>query len=112
MMPERFLQVVKEQREFGDALLKMREGSYAREGDRLHNFKKAAALESKLPELALSGMMAKQIVALYDYLADLDKGIDTPAEAWIEKITDSINYLYLLRALLEDTGRISSPWKE
>jgi len=106
MTPDRFLKVIEEQRAFGDALLENRKGTYSREGDRLHNFKKAAALESRLPEQALAGMMAKQIVALYDYLRDIDRGKAATREAWIEKITDSINYLYLLRALLEDTGRI------
>ena len=105
MTPERFLEVVKEQREFGDALLKDREASYSRGGDRLHNFKKAAALEGRLPEQALADMLAKQLVALYDYLYDLDHGIIVAKDKWIEKLTDSINYLYLLRALLEDTGR-------
>jgi len=106
MTPERFLEVVKEQREFGDALLEDRKGSYSRGNDRLHNFKKAASLEGRLPEQALADMMAKQIVALYDYLRDLDHGHIAPKEAWVEKVSDAINYLYLLRALLEDTGRI------
>jgi len=106
MTPERFLEVVEEQRAFGDALLKDRKGTYCRNNDRIHNFKKAGALQSIRPEQALGGMMAKQIVALYDYLHDLDRGEVAPRDAWIEKISDSINYLHLLRGTLEDSGII------
>lgn len=77
---------------------------YSRENDRLHNFKAAGRLEGVSPEQALGGMLAKQIVALFDYLHDLGEGQVIPPDAWIEKITDSINYLHLLRALLEDTN--------
>lgn len=102
MTPDRFLEVVKQQRLLGDALLENRKASYSRGDDRLHNFKKAANLEGVSPEQALAGMMSKQIVALYDYIHDLERGVMIPRELWAEKITDSINYLYLLKGLLEE----------
>lgn len=67
--------------------------------DRLHNFKKAANLEDTTPEKACVGMMAKYIVSVYDMVGS---GESYPDAVWDEKIGDSINYLLLLRALVED----------
>lgn len=66
--------------------------------DRLHNFKKAAALQGVTAAQALAGMMAKHTVSVYDMIAD---GQTHPAELWREKLTDSINYLLLLSAMVE-----------
>lgn len=80
---------------------------YATE-DRLHNFKVAAALQGITPIQALQGMMAKHTVSVADMCAS---GKDYPEEMWDEKIGDSINYLLLLRALVDDhkmTGVIRS----
>ena len=65
--------------------------------DRLHNFKIAALLESKTPEKALTGMMAKHTVSIYDMVQSEE---DFPLEKWDEKIVDHINYLILLKALI------------
>lgn len=65
--------------------------------DRLHTFKVAAALQNITPKQALGGMLAKHIVSVYDMCSD---GEHTK-EKWIEKISDSINYLLLLRVMIE-----------
>ncbi len=65
--------------------------------DRLHNFKKAAHLEGTTPEKALTGMMAKHTVSIYDMV---DGGGNFPLDKWDEKIVDHINYLILLKALV------------
>ena len=44
-------------------------------------------------------MMAKHTVSVYDMC---NIGDNYPLELWSEKITDSINYLILLRALVEE----------
>lgn len=67
--------------------------------DRLTNFKTAAALQHKTTEQALSGMMAKHIVSIYDMI---NSGQEYPIEVWDEKITDSINYLLLLSAVVKE----------
>lgn len=69
---------------------------YSVEHDRLHNFKIAAELQQCDPKKALSGMMAKHIVSIYDMCTS--EGI-YPSELWDEKINDTINYLLLLKAL-------------
>ena len=68
--------------------------------DRLGAFKAAAALQHTTPERALAGMLAKHIVSLYDMCCDndTDYGIST----WEEKITDSLNYLFLLKAIVKE----------
>ena len=68
--------------------------------DRLSAFKAAAALQSCTPERALAGMLAKHIVSLYD-MCFAENAVFRPEE-WDEKITDSINYLVLLRAIVKE----------
>ena len=72
---------------------------YATDGDRLHNFKVAADVQGISPTAALAGMMAKQTVSVYDMIGT---GQVYPLELWEEKIKDSINYLFLLWALLNE----------
>ena len=80
------------------AVLVYKAKDYATE-HRLHNFKVAAALEGKTPEQALAGMMAKHTVSLYDMA---ESGQPYPIELWQEKITDHINYLFLLNAIVRE----------
>lgn len=80
-----------------DILIK-KAGEYATE-DRLHNFKVAAALQLENPKQALAGMMAKHTVSVYDMCRS---GKKYPIELWNEKITDHINYLLLLKAVVEE----------
>lgn len=72
---------------------------YATDGDRLHNFKIAAAVQGTSPVKALGGMMAKHTVSVYDMIGS---GQEYPLELWEEKIKDSINYLFLLWALVRE----------
>lgn len=67
--------------------------------DRLAHFKKAAAIMSTTPKAALLGMLSKHIVSVSDMCTD---SRDYPIEKWDEKITDSINYLLILRAIVEE----------
>ncbi len=68
--------------------------------DRLDHFKVAAAITGGSPHAALWGMLAKHLVSL----ADMCKSEELfTLERWNEKITDSINYLVLLKAIaMED----------
>lgn len=67
--------------------------------DRLHAFAVAAALERITPKEALAGMMAKHTVSIYDMCRDSQRH---PLNKWHEKITDHINYLLLLAAMVEE----------
>ena len=70
--------------------------------DRLHNFKVAGELQSCTPVKALGSMMAKHTVSVYDLIDDYEQGKAISKEMWTEKIGDSINYLLLLTAMLEE----------
>lgn len=72
---------------------------YAPGDDRLHNFKKAAALEGVSVKQAIGGMMVKHTVSLYDMLESPDQ---FPMKMWKEKIHDHINYLILLKAAVAE----------
>lgn len=69
--------------------------------DRLRHFKKAASFTDNNAKQALFGMMLKHIVSI----ADMCENSSRDVEKWEEKITDTINYLLLLYALVcEDEG--------
>jgi hypothetical protein len=71
---------------------------YATE-DRLHNFKVAAILRGISPREAVAGMMVKHTISIYDMTSSNIEFID---DVWDEKITDHINYLILLRAVIQE----------
>ena len=100
MTATEFERIFEEQVERSRIVLVNKASEYATE-DRLHNFKVAAALEGKTPEQALAGMMAKHTVSVYDMA---ESGLVYPIELWQEKITDHINYLFLLNAIVRE------PW--
>ena len=70
--------------------------------DRLHNFKVAAEIQNCTPITALAGMMAKHTVSVYDLIKKQENGFVVSREMWDEKIGDSINYLILLSALVQE----------
>lgn len=80
-------------------ILSNKAAEYSTDYDRLHNFKVAAKLGGGSPRAALAGMMAKHTVSVYD-ICNMPES--TPLEVWNEKITDHINYLILLRALVAE----------
>lgn len=83
------------------ATLNIKEDEYAT-SDRLHNFKVAGEVQGCTPIKALGGMMCKHTVSVYDLINDFEMGKDIPIEMWNEKIGDSINYLLLLDALIQE----------
>ena len=68
--------------------------------DRLGAFKAAAALQDSTPQRALAGMMAKHIISIYDMCFTDRKTFELAV--WEEKITDSLNYLFLLKAVIKE----------
>ena len=101
MTLENFNVSIAEQLEYCMALLVTKAGEYApnAEIDRLASFKVAAALQGVSEKEALCGMLAKHIVSVYEMCRD-DKQYSH--EKWVEKITDSINYLLILRAMIDN----------
>jgi len=72
---------------------------YASDTDQLHNFKVGARLLDTTPEKALFGMMAKHLISVMNLVNDPSKATQYLIN---EKISDNINYLILLEALLTE----------
>lgn len=98
MMTEEFEAIVEGQLSRCREILCQKAGEYATE-DRLHNFRVAAELENTTMRDALSGMMAKHTISLYDMCRSREM---YTLDIWNEKVTDHINYLLLLAAVLRD----------
>lgn len=97
MNARRFHEVLAEQLDLVSAILDAKGEEYADDTDQLHNFKASASLQGITPMEALRGKMAKHTISIYDMIASK---VAYPVEKWDEKITDHINYLILLRALV------------
>lgn len=99
MIYKEFEKVVNEQlKRCTDTMLK-KSAEYSTEEDKLHNFKCAGGLIGSTPQEALCGMWIKHIVSITDMCRT---GKDYPLDTWNEKIGDAINYLLLLRAIVEE----------
>lgn len=81
------------------AIMFKRAMTYSTENDRLANFRHAAGLTGRNMQQVLAGFMLKHTVSLYDMI---ETGYEYSLEHWEEKIIDHINYLILLRAILEE----------
>lgn len=99
MTPEQFDLAVKRQVSHCLDLLCSKGEEYAPGADRLAAFKKAAALQNDTQTRAAFGMLAKHLVSVADMVTD--PGRFAP-EKWDEKIGDSINYLLIIRAIIEE----------
>lgn len=100
MKNQEFEAIVNDQLNVVRDLLVSKGQEYSLTDDRLAAFRKAAALQGETVEQALCGMLAKHVVSIYD-MAMSEQSFTR--ERWTEKITDSINYLLLLKAaILED----------
>lgn len=69
------------------------------EGDIFSQFKRAAILTGGTPKQALLGMLAKHLISLVDMCNSDEK---FTMERWTEKITDTMNYLALLKGLVSE----------
>ena len=105
MNSKRFEEIISKRIEKCLGVLCKKADEYATE-DRLHNFKVAAQLQNCTPLTALAGMMSKHTVSVYDLIRDYERGKNISGEMWDEKIGDSINYLLLLTALVDEGGEI------
>ena len=99
MLQEEFNDIVTKQMKKCWETLFNKGNEYAMQGDRLSHFKKAAAVMDSTPKAALFGMLSKHLISLSDMCMDKRKH---PKEVWSEKITDSINYLLILAAIVEE----------
>jgi len=93
-----FNAVVQGQMERCENVLNQKADEYVFGDDRLEHFKTSAAEQGTTPKQALWGMASKHITSI----GGMCKNGSDNMELWLEKITDSLNYLLLLRALIEE----------
>lgn len=102
MKTQDFNDLVDEQFNICKAILETKGKEYAPdEGDRLSAFKTASSVLHCTPIQALGGQMSKHTISLFEMI----ENNCTDKDLWLEKLTDQINYLFLLKGLLYDTGR-------
>ena len=99
MITKDFNEVVQSQLDYCKQLLITKGQEYSLDEDRLLVFKRAAELQGESPKQALCGMMAKHIISIYDMCMS-DQTFDDAK--WTEKITDAMNYLLLLKAMVKE----------
>ena len=104
MTTDNFNAIISAQIDHCESILCSKAKEYAT-ADRLHNFKVAGALQGISPVQALMGMMTKHTVSVSDMCMS---GGAYPQELWDEKITDSINYLLLLSALVREVNNVKA----
>lgn len=104
MTLERFNESVANQLAYCESLLVHKGLEYAPDAgiDRLACFKTAAMLQGVSSKEALCGMLAKHIVSVFEMCRSEEA---FSMEKWTEKITDSINYFLILKAMVEDEAR-------
>lgn len=106
MQTEVFNEIVKARLDKTMATLCKKADEYAR-GDRLSNFRQISALMKTTNEKALMGLVAKHIVALSDFVNDLDNGLVQSYDRWDEKIGDIVAYMCLLDAIVQERELVS-----
>lgn len=105
MTQKEFNAVITDQMERCRAVLMQKGSEYAAvasknpEADRLAHFKRAAVVMNVLPKAVLMGMLSKHLISVSDMCMNEEI---YPEKMWEEKITDSINYFLILRALAEE----------
>lgn len=100
MIQKDFLVVLNQRIKKTVSVLGIKAQEYSSSTDRLHNFKRAGAMQGITPEKALIGMLAKHLVSVMDMIDDLAKDQHHPIPVWDEKLGDAINYLCLLEGLI------------
>ena len=107
MQEERFNQIIEAQVDMALALFRKKNDAYSGTQivDRLAGVKDVAAIRGVGKLEAISGMMAKHTMSIYNMMKS-DQ--EFPIEVWNEKISDHINYLLLAAASLhEDRDELS-----
>ena len=98
---EQFMKLVAKRQNYCRDLLAKKAAEYAPDDDRLENFKRAAGLLQQSSAQALLGMLVKHWVSIA-VMIETDGFGTHLGRLWEEKISDAINYLHLLEAILVD----------
>ena len=109
MLNEEFIKILEARITKTTDVLANKAKEYATDEDRLHNFKRAAAMLDTTPEKALVGMWSKHVVSILDMV---EHPHTITKEKIDEKIGDAINYLVLLEGILLEQLKMEEPADE
>lgn len=103
MKQEKLKEIMHEQFDHCMDMMTRKSEEYTQESDdKLEHFKAAAALMGITPAAALMGMLSKHLVSVADMCMDPRGSLAYSMERWSEKITDSMNYMFLLKAIIKE----------
>lgn len=98
MNNEKFNALLEDQMERCSNLLVKKNAEYSQGGDRLSNFRQPSSLMKMHPAEVAFCYDAKHIASIQKIVHDLSSGIVPTEEMWQEKITDYLNYGFLMNA--------------
>ena len=102
MKHEDFAKLLQRRLQLIDSILGVKAREYASAADRLHNFKRSAAITGEAPAQVCVGFFVKHLTSILD-MVDANANNVIHSEAVIdEKLGDAINYLILLEAILKE----------
>jgi len=99
MTNEKFNQILQSRQDKIKSILKQKAKEYSTNGDRLDNFRKGSEAIGCNAQTYLYALMTKHLVCVRELAAGV---LPNTEDIVNEKIGDSINYLILLEALLEE----------
>lgn len=99
MKQKQFDEIVNKQLNECKKVLLNKGHQYSLDDDRLSHFKRSANLMNTNEKQALFNMLTKHLISISDMCLSKTK---FDLSLWNEKITDSINYLIILRAIVEE----------
>lgn len=109
-MKSKYYKIIEKTIEKCKCVLANKHEEYAQCNDHFRNFRIASNLMDAPIPMALGGMLAKHISSVYDLIRNEEPDL----EKWDEKICDTINYLLILRAMieLENIAGTTEVWTE
>jgi hypothetical protein len=102
MTTEKFNRIVQDRKDAISRTLQAKAKEYARDSDRLHNFKRAGVFMRQCPAAVCFAFGMKHLTSIADMVDDASAGKLGTIELWDEKVGDAINYLILLQALVTE----------
>lgn len=103
--PELFDEIINNRMATCKELLQVKGKEYVRNGDRLHNFNRAAQMRNLTPLESLQGFLDKHLISWFDLIEDLkdpEKAKNITMEYVNEKIGDIDTYFHLAEVVVVD----------
>ena len=94
--------IIKCRMDYISELMLVKGKEYQRNGDKLHNFRRAAEMQRTNMPHVLHGMLQKHLVSYYDMIDDIDSGKKIADDYIGEKFTDILVYFLLQEVAIKE----------